>query len=505
MRYLFLFATVIWALIGSLAHADGESLRPTYGGSIYPIWSELSYFENDTLAAKSRAEQNDPKALLAFYVMASGARNLTDYENTQRRVSAFVEGAQQQFGGDQDPWRRADALHQAMHSEFFVSPGERHGGNGYDADQSQLTGIFANGQFNCISASLLYVVLAREFKFGAQGVLLPSHAFVELALPDGRSAEVETTNPQGFGTVHNQAFYEKAAAWFKERGLRASTIEDYRNRKKVSPLALGAMNMLNQHTRKERMSFADAARLAEISAYLDPSNALAQEKRLHFYLQEVDNLSQANAWPDLQRLYNTVLFDVRQTSDQFPEHQAIQNSNVWLHLSALYTYGHLANSTGMISLMKIINRLPLNAAQQQKAQDAFASSSALLLQQLGEKQQFEEGLVFISEAEPYLTQNAAWPANVTLFYNLWAGARWQHQDWPGVVDVLDEYFAQPYQEARDTTTLKNLRGAYRNWVVNYLELKDTAAAKTVLESCQQKFPELKACEGAADALKAGRN
>lgn len=502
MSYLRYFVTA-WLMCGAalVFGADTPSLRPGYGASPYPIWSELSYFENDTLSAKAQAERNDAKALLAFYVLASGERNLADYENIQRRVSALLDTVGEKIQKDQDPWRRADTLHRAMHKEFFVAPGIRNGGGGYDEDQSKLSGIFATGQYNCISASLLYVVLARELGFATQGVLLPSHAFVEIALPDGRLAEVETTSPEGFGTIHNQAFYESAASWFKERGLRASTINDYHNRKKVSPLALGAMNMLNQHTRPERMNFTDAARLAEISALLDPQNALAQEKRLHFYMQEIDKLTAANSWHDLARLFTTVLADVRLASANFPQHNAIQNTASWMHFSALFTYAHLEKTDTYINMLRIINNLPLNREQQAQAQTAFGNSAALMLHQLSEKNAFEEGLIFISEAEPFLATNPAWPATIGSFYNMWAAQRWQQQDWPGVVDVLDDYFAQPYRDRKNNDSVKNLRSAYHNWVASYLNVGDKLAAKTVVESCQQKFPQLAVCDSAQAAVK----
>ena len=113
---------LIVLLISALgAWAEVPSLRPTYGQSPFPIWSELSYFENDTLSLRHRAQQNEPQALLAFYVLASGQRNLADYENSQRRVAAFIEGLPSDLRADSDRYRQAQRLHQLMH-QHFLSP-----------------------------------------------------------------------------------------------------------------------------------------------------------------------------------------------------------------------------------------------------------------------------------------------------------------------------------------------------------------------------------------------
>jgi hypothetical protein len=477
-----------------------QSLRPNHGQSPYPIWSELSYFESDTLASRHKAEQQDPKALLAFFMLASGERNLAEYQNAQRRVSAFMEDRGADLLKDQDPFRRANGLHQAMHAYFFVTPDSRQQG-GYEPEQSKLSGIFANGQFNCISASLLYQVLLREWGLPTRGVLLPSHAFVEVTLSDGRQVEVETTSPNGFGILHDEAFYEASASWFRARGLQPSSMADYERRKKITPLQLAAMNMLNQHTQADRMAQTDAFRLAEISAWLDPSNALAQEKRLYFYGKEIETLSQAQAWQDLQRLFTATLVDVRRLMTDFADQPRIHNSAFWMHLQALHTYAQLGKSQWVKSLMDTINQLPSSAEQKQQETLAAGQSTAQLFQVLGEQGQFEEALLFATSVEPQMRNNSAWPSNITLLYNLWANHRWQAQDWPGVIDVLSEFFAQPYQDKNNPHSKTNLQNAYKNWLVIFLNANDIKGAKSVQAQCRDQHAHLGVCSETERALK----
>ncbi len=484
-----LWAACCWVAI---CWAEVPSLRPTYGQSPFPIWSELSYFESDTLSLRHRAEQNEPQALLAFYILASGLRNLADYENSQRRVSAFIEGLPSDLRANSDRYRQAQQLHQLMHQHFFVAPDSQQKG-GYDEDQSAIAAIFSTGQFNCISSSMLYIVLARYLEFAPRAAVLPSHVFVELNMGDNRTAEVETTSPTGFGVAHDEAFYQAAAAWFKERGLPPSSLQDYTNRQLITPLQLAALSMLTQHTGAAHMSRSDSMRLGEISAFLDPSSVIAQSRRLHFYSNEVETLSQRGAWYDLLRLYATTLADLRHIQPQFADHKAIQHTIYWLHSSALFAYANTGNLEGYKTQINTLLSLPNHPQERAGFETALLDSSLQLFERLGRDKHFEEALLFASSLEEHVAKNRQWGRAIALIYNLWAIDRWQQEDWPGVVDVLEEYFAQPYQDASDTTAKKNLANAYRNWLGVYLPAGDWAGAKSVIESCSSKQLAVFAC------------
>ncbi|HEY6528388.1 MAG TPA: hypothetical protein VIZ65_06825 [Cellvibrionaceae bacterium] len=484
--------SLLLSLIPVFTWADMPSLRPTYGQSPFPIWSELSYFENDTLSLRHRAEQNEPDALLAFYMLASGMRNLADYENSQRRVKAFIEGLPSDLRRDSDLYRQAERLHQLMHQHFFVTP-DSHQKGGYDDDQSAIAAIFSTGQFNCISSTMLYIVLARHLDFASRAAILPSHVFVEINLGENRRAEVETTSPAGFGVSHDEAFYQAAAGWFKERGLRPSSLQDYQNRQLISPLQLAALSMLTQHTSAQHMSRTDSVRLGEISAFLDPTNPIAQSRRLQFYSSEVEALSQHGAWYDLLRMYAATLADLRQIQPLFADNKNIQHSIYWLHTSALFAYANTGKLEGYKTQINTLQTLPNHSQERSVFEAALLDSSAQLFEYLAHEKQFEEAILFSSSLEEHLKNNRGWGRNIALLYNLWSIDRWQQQDWPGVVDVLDEYFAQPYQDSTDPTAKKNLTNAYRNWFGTYLVAGDWAGAKSVVESCTTKKSTAFAC------------
>ncbi len=67
----------------------------------------------------------------------------------------------------------------------------------YVALESSVTAMFQKGQYNCVSATLLYVALAKEAGLETTIYKTTDHSFCAIQV-DGRLIEVETTNPYGF-------------------------------------------------------------------------------------------------------------------------------------------------------------------------------------------------------------------------------------------------------------------------------------------------------------------
>lgn len=67
----------------------------------------------------------------------------------------------------------------------------------YVLTESSLTALFQKGQYNCVSATLLYVALAKEAGLETVIYKTTDHSFCAVKVAD-RLIEVETTNPYGF-------------------------------------------------------------------------------------------------------------------------------------------------------------------------------------------------------------------------------------------------------------------------------------------------------------------
>lgn len=84
---------------------------------------------------------------------------------------------------------RGRALLRALHAPGLLQR--------YDEHATTVSEVLLRGRFNCVSASVLYVLAARDAGLETQVELLPTHARVRIRL-GGEWSVVETTSPHGF-------------------------------------------------------------------------------------------------------------------------------------------------------------------------------------------------------------------------------------------------------------------------------------------------------------------
>ena len=99
----------------------------------------------------------------------------------------------------------------------------------YNFDQTRLDLMFKTGVYNCVSSSLLYLALAKDFGLDARVQETKDHAFIILYLP-GSQITVETTNPYGFNPGQKRLL-ESSNGVTKYAVIPAKT---YRNKIEVS-------------------------------------------------------------------------------------------------------------------------------------------------------------------------------------------------------------------------------------------------------------------------------
>lgn len=266
--------------------------RTGFASPNQPTWAALTDFELTLLNRLQSGNQPSSQDLLSLYLMASGdVRSAATVQTFQARIDEFF-AEYPELERTRDERERGRRLLRAMH-EHFLRADSRSPLAGYDADQSRLSELLRTGIYNCLSSSLLYLVLADQLGLTHAGVIMPSHAFVQITLPDGRIADVETTTADGFDVVRDAAFFERQASrWFSDRQLVVPTYEDYEQRRVVTAAGLGYESMWAQHTFESRMDYADRLRLAEIRGVLQSDRADAQHNRLVYYYREAEFLRQ---------------------------------------------------------------------------------------------------------------------------------------------------------------------------------------------------------------------
>lgn len=482
--------------------------RSTFGLNAYPIWSPLSFFESQTIAERHAAEAGDPDALLALYIMASGRYSLSDHQAIKKQIDAFVSTVKERTDGLLDPWQQGEILNSTMHHGFFRSPkpkdDDKNPGkppNNYNLDQSQLTGIFKNNHFNCISSSLLYAVLARHLGLEGLGVMLPSHAFIQLNFENSKIAEVETTSPLGYDKHHDAEFYQRAAdSWFNPRGLAPSTYNDYLERELIPFWQLGTRNMLHQHTHPERMNDIDRGRLAEISAFIDPSHEPAQINRMHYYTTEAAKMAEQQQWDSLVRFFNQVMDPLAIDTDHFNYNEPLQNSFFWLHLIAIDAFAQTQQLEPTLSYIQQSMNLAFSSERLARAKNKSLEALNTLLKHFLEEKDFDSGLYAINALEQYSSDHPHFTQSIKWFYNQWAKIYWEQKQWPDATATLEDYLAQPYLPNDLKDTHNNLSGAYQRWVIAELKLKNIDGANAITEQCEIQHFGLTLCKKARDEI-----
>ncbi len=501
----FLVLNVLYWLVAISAHADAGN-RSDFGRNNLGLWSHLTPFELQTLNSHELAINNDPDALLALYLLASGdVRQQEDFDRIRDQLNDWIKNQRQRVARGVDAKARAELLHLAMHENFFIPSTNTDMPKGYDDNQSQLSKIFTDKTYNCISSALLYIVLTRHFGFEPEGVLLPSHAFVQLNFRNGQELEVETTSRNGFNVLHDEKYYRDIAndqqSWYVERSLTPSSYEDYLQRRILSPVELGLENMWHQHTSPERMAFIDRMRVAEIRALLQPSNRIAQFNRLGFYLREFNQWHQSDV-ALLERMFNQIepylysLNDATFYDDEF----RTQLTQAQYAMAFVFAQGE-RREDGLKLAQSLLRELNPNSQENQSLQLKLFE---IFFKQAGKKLVAGEPLnaIGILEGiEPQCFNSTPCMGSYAQVYQAALQSYSQEASWSEVTAIGLDYLARvppSKQMAQIATTTSN---AYLYWAQDLLQEAEIEDAKTVLRSCVDKMPLAgKACQENLDSV-----
>ncbi|MFT7688886.1 MAG: hypothetical protein ACI9FB_004251, partial [Candidatus Azotimanducaceae bacterium] len=293
---------VLLAIISLYSISKAEELsfsRVNYGYANLPIWSPITPFEEKTIL-ETIDGTND---LLPLYLLASGeVRTFDHFQQYNHRFETWLSSFKSKIKRKNEIQKGA-LLFTAMHEEFFPE----NEFSGYEANQSQLNRIFDYESYNCISSAMLYIAAAKKLDLDVKGVLIPSHAFVQLTLANQTIIEIETTSKSGFNIQHDDKFFQSQAdEWATAREIALPTFNDYQNREVISPVELGLVDMWSQHVGVDRMSHQDRFRLTEIKSHLSPMDVDTQKNRLAFYLSEFTYLNREKEHTHLKSMFRVI-------------------------------------------------------------------------------------------------------------------------------------------------------------------------------------------------------
>ena len=432
---------------------------PLFAESIESIWSPLTDIEKKALLNAQKAESGNADALLNLAIMASGnVRTQKDFEHIQTIIHQFVARHRPEIQKEKNHWRKGFILFSAMHNDFFNVRSSKDELNGYRAEQSQLTEIFRQQTYNCISSSLLYLILARYFDLSVKAVVLPSHSFVQLMTPEGQIIEIETTSISGYGLRHDQAFYKNSASqWAYNRNLVEATYNDYLNRSIISPYQLIADNMNHQHTSPKRLPQKDRYRLSELRAWLLPDNPEAQRNRLYVFNNELIRLKEKK---DKKALNHLLL----------------------IMTSVVANYEKLKN-----------NKMALDDSTMSIIRFYYTTRAELLLaneQYIAAIEQFDKALKWASN----LTDTYSIKQNISVAWLNAGNTFFKIQDYKSAINYYDKAYNRSISPKLKAAVDGNMASAYWNMSIPHLNSGDSLSAFEILTQCRDKYPHIKQCQ-----------
>jgi len=121
-------------------------------------------------------------------LIASGTDSEERLAVYRQRVAKIVDAAVARAGGSKHPERRAQRLLAALHYGALRR---------YDAGSDRLMTLVDEGVYNCVSATLLYLIAARQAGLTMEAVETPLHVFAVLDT-GSRRVEIEPTSPRGY-------------------------------------------------------------------------------------------------------------------------------------------------------------------------------------------------------------------------------------------------------------------------------------------------------------------
>ena len=126
----------------------------------------------------------DESSLLAAALVACGTEDAAAVDGCRSAFDAAASEAYRRALNASTAIERIEIIHRVLHERLLRG--------GYDANATDLAKTLRTGVYNCASATVLWIALAKELNVDARAVEMPGH--VRVVVPsDGKLNEVEAT------------------------------------------------------------------------------------------------------------------------------------------------------------------------------------------------------------------------------------------------------------------------------------------------------------------------
>lgn len=364
----------------------------------------------DPRLAPPESAAGDPAELALF---VSGYEAPKALAAARKQLEAAVLPIVERARRERDPEARARALLRELHRAGVLGV--------YEARATTLAELLEAKRFNCVSASVLYNVLAERLDLRAAGQLLPTHARSIVYLGE-RAVVVETTSPHGFAPdARTQARILEQVALPDAQGRRALVSDQ--GVIVSTPVLMGAMYV-------NRGSIAqEAGDLPTAEALFQRAEAMAADQAMRQVLrdQRAALLSQLAADDiasgDLERLrraYRTTVAAV-QLAPRDPEVRRVTQQNLRASAERLIARAGADEDEGEIERVRIETERYAEDAAHRAGLRAFALSEVARL--AAEQGRFDRAIEAIEAALAERLEAQDRDLQGTLQQNLYATLR----------------------------------------------------------------------------------
>ncbi len=204
----------------------------------------------------------DQLTLLDAVLLASGIHNEPLQSEIRAAISGYIERLANTLDAIPHDDQRIVAIHDFLHEEVLVGS--------YQADCTQIARAIRDGDYNCVSATVLFQMLCQSQGIACRAVATPTHVFSRVEA-GGQLIDVQTTCP----------------SWFRLTEAQRRAFE----RQQIPPQdgqarEIGELELLAKIYYNRGVAHLAAARFAEaeqefrLSLQLDPLDQAAQENLL---------------------------------------------------------------------------------------------------------------------------------------------------------------------------------------------------------------------------------
>ncbi|MFC1500956.1 tetratricopeptide repeat protein [Elusimicrobiota bacterium] len=363
----------------------------------------------------------DKYTLIDAFVIASGITNVSDFNLYKAQLQEIKNNAVNKIVFNKDPYITAKRILFWLHDNVF---GEYSFGSSYADD------IVNEKKFNCVSASIMYVIIAKDLGLDVVGVIVKDHAFCMLKDRRGNK-DIETTIRYGFDPGTKEI--EKLKEVTKYVYVPPKNYKKRRNVNEYQLIGVLYSNSIQKIGENLKESKEDLAKYKK-GYYFDPKSKLFET--------------------DVIACFNNL---------------AIQQMDKGDFNSA---YGFIRQGKKFLTNSKNFNKLE---AQYFNKKAEHAAS----------KENYPEALGFIRIGLSLNPKDKVLKNNLGFYFSEWAGTFFRNKEYSKAIDI---YWAGLKELPKDEVLLKNLRTSYYNMAIEEYNAQHFKNVIDIVDQALESFP-----------------